>query len=72
MSSQQTSHFPFASLPLLPMSQIVELVGGGFPLTPDSLETFGVSLKIFGRGFPSQCGSRRAGGEVVRTALLDL
>ena len=56
MSSQKTcvpaNHFPFASLPLLPMSQIVELVGGGFPDTPNNPETYGASLEALVEVFP--------------------
>ena len=52
MSSQQTSHFPFLSLPLLPMSHIVELVGGGFPIDPNDPYTFGVSLEMLVVVFP--------------------
>ena len=47
------NHFPFASLPLLPMGQIVELVGGGFPDTPDNPETYGASLEALVEVFPS-------------------
>ena len=44
------NHFPFSSLPLLPMSEIVEFVGGGFP---DNPETYGASLLVMVKMFPS-------------------